>query len=87
MQSVSSNILLSPGTLNEYLSIGIQFRERGTSEYIDSRKGLGFNLCVAPFAKLRVLNFRGGSWIGIAGMSSETRGRQEDEVEVKTEYQ
>ena len=68
MQSVSSNILLNPGH-----SIRI-YRSGFSSEVTElsiSRKDFGFNLCVAPFANLRVLNFRSEVRVGIFGESSE----------------
>jgi hypothetical protein len=41
------------------------------SELSISSEGLGFNLCVAPFANLRVLNLGSEVRIGIFGESSE----------------
>ena len=46
------------------ISIGTEFWECRNSECIDSREGLGFNLCVAPIANIHVLNFWNGRHSG-----------------------
>lgn len=72
------------------ISIGIRFRRRGMSErrnILIVEKDLASTYVLRPLLNFVSLISEAEVKIGIAGKSSETRGRQEDEIEVKTEYQ